>query len=76
MKNITLSAKEEAIEKARRVAVRNHSTLNQMFREWLETFNNQRLTDEGVSDKLNSIWEQANYVRVGKKLSRNEMNER
>jgi len=75
MKNITLSAQEEAIEKARQVATANHSTLNQMFRQWLATLAKQ---PEEVDTKKNleSLWLKTNYVRVGKKLSRDEMNQR
>jgi len=75
MRNITLSAQEDAIERAREVAARRHRTLNEMFREWLENINNQP-QDKDVSSKLESLWEQTNYLRVGKKVSRDEMNER
>ena len=75
MKNITFSAKEEAIEKARKVAARQHHTLNELFREWLDSVNEKALDGE-ISGNLNSLWEQTGYLRVGKKLSRDEMNER
>ncbi|MCP5526948.1 MAG: hypothetical protein H7A47_09095, partial [Verrucomicrobiales bacterium] len=35
MKSITLRADEELIEQARLVARRRHTTLSQMFRDWL-----------------------------------------
>ncbi len=38
MKNITLSADEELIESARQEARDRRTTLNAMFREWLEAF--------------------------------------
>lgn len=75
MKNITFSAKEETIEKARKVAARQHRTLNELFREWLDSVNEETL-DGVASSNLNSLWEQTGYLRVGKKLSRDEMNER
>lgn len=75
MKNITFSAKEEAIEKARKAAARQHRTLNELFREWLENVNKEAL-HETASNNLNSLWEQTGYLRVGKKLSRDEMNKR
>jgi len=75
MKNITFSAKEETIEKARKVAARQHRTLNELFREWLDSINKET-SDETVSSNLHSLWGQTNYLRVGKKLSRDEMNER
>jgi len=76
MKNITLSAQEEAIEKARQIASANHSTLNQMFRQWLETLDKQQPGEVDAKEKLGALWQQTNYVRVGKKLTRDEMNER
>jgi hypothetical protein len=75
MKNITLSAQEEAIEKARRIASSKHRTLNEMFREWLDTLNHTQTGTENLK-KFQTIWKKTNYMRVGKKLSRNEMNER
>ena len=36
MKNITLSADAELIEKARKRAATEHTTLNAQFRIWLE----------------------------------------
>lgn len=75
MKNITFSAQEEAIERARQVAAQRHRTLNDLFREWLEGMNRQ-VNDEGLSCKLETLWKQTNYLRIGKKLSRDEMNER
>jgi len=76
MKNITLSAQEDLIEKARKVASRRHSTLNAMFREWLESISNEQTNNEDIETKLNDLWKRTGYLRVGKKLTREEMNER
>lgn len=38
MKNVTLSAREEDIEAARRRARAEHSTLNEQFRRWLADY--------------------------------------
>jgi hypothetical protein len=38
MKNITLSADEDLIERARLIARAQHKTLNAVFREWLAHF--------------------------------------
>jgi len=35
MRNVTLSAEDLLIERARQVAREQHKTLNEMFREWL-----------------------------------------
>jgi len=75
MKNITFSAKEEAIEKARKVAARQHSTLNEMFREWLEKLNAGH-TETDDAARLEKLWQRTSYLRTGKKYSRDEMNQR
>jgi hypothetical protein len=38
MKNVTLSADEDLIEQARKVAESQNTTLNAAFREWLEDY--------------------------------------
>jgi hypothetical protein len=75
MKNITLSAREAAIEKARQVAAKKHTTLNNLFREWLETLDRQPESSE-TEHKLETLWSQTNYLRVGRKLNRDDMHER
>jgi hypothetical protein len=42
MKNITLSADEHLIERARLLARSQHKTLNAMFREWLNDLRTDR----------------------------------
>ncbi len=74
MKNITLSAQEDAIEQARKLAERKGTTLNALFRSWLNGLTSQ--TAVGHQAELNKLWESTTYVRAGKKFSRDEMNER
>lgn len=73
MKNITLSADEKLIEAARERARAEHTTLNAEFRRWLADYaqrhERMRQYDE-VIEKLKG------KVRVGRKLTREEMNER
>jgi hypothetical protein len=76
MKNITFSAKEDAIEKARRIAKQKNSTLNEMFREWLDDINNHQSIDSDVTKKLHDLWDRTSYISDGKKLTREEMHER
>jgi hypothetical protein len=72
MKNITLSADEDLIERARAVARARRKTLNAAFREWLEQF-----TAESGSDKeYNSLMQRLRHVRAGRRFTRDEMNER
>ena len=76
MKNITLSAQEELIEKARQVAHGQNSTLNTMFREWLEDVSEKQSSNRDVEVTLNNLWNRTGYFRIGKRLNREEMNER
>ncbi len=75
MKNITLSAQEEDIKKAREVATKRHRILNDLFREWLRDLNSQDDIDEIVRN-LDTLWSKSNYLKVGKHLSRDELHQR
>ena len=72
MKNITFSADEEKIERARERAAEEETTLNEKFREWLDSYALRRPTGE----EFDEIMEQLSYVRTGRKFTREEMNER
>ena len=72
MKNITFSAKEELILRARERAIAEKSTLNDEFRKWLEKYA-QRPESVGA---FNDLMEQFEYVQSGRSFSRDEMNER
>ena len=71
LKNITLSADEELIRKAREQAQRERTTLNAEFRKWLKRYlHSVKTTDyQAFMDKLN-------YAKPGETFSREEMNER
>ncbi len=71
-KNITLSAEEQLIAKARKKAQQEHTTLNAYFRQWLKQYvmHSTRTTD--YKEFMNSL----NYVTPGKTFSRQELNER
>jgi hypothetical protein len=72
MKNVTLSADDHLIEQARRIAKTQHKTLNQAFREWLESY-----TQPGRAvDEYETLMKRLNYVQAGRKFTREEMNER
>jgi hypothetical protein len=73
MKNITLSADEKLIEAARERARAEHTTLNEQFRRWLADYarHQERMQryDQVIADLRGK-------VRLGRKLTRDEMNER
>ena len=73
MKNITLSADEKLIEAARERARAEHTTLNEQFRRWLEEYAQRK---QRMQQYEAVIAELRGKVRVGRKLTRDEMNER
>ncbi len=72
MKNITLSAKDELIERAREVANQRKSTLNALFREWLADLVRQQDREA----KLRELNRRLGYANSGGQFTREEMNER
>ena len=74
MKNVTLSAPEDAIERGRRFARSRRSTLNQLFRDWLDQLGEGELRRQTYHNTMSRIKGQ---VCVGpQRFSREEMNER
>jgi hypothetical protein len=72
MKNITLSADEHLIRRAREQARARQTTLNQLFRDWLQRVANQEQRTQEMESLLNRLDE----VDSGGAFSREEMNER
>ena len=73
MKNITLSADEYLIERARQTAQAEHKTLNAAFREWLEQYTARAGNVEEYDRLMRRL---RGHVVAGRKFSREEMNER
>lgn len=74
MKNITLSADERLIEAARERARSEHTTLNEQFRRWLESYVGK---GRPVEETMRLFEEYQEYFDTsGPKMTRDEMNER
>ncbi|MDT0498990.1 hypothetical protein RM530_16725 [Algiphilus sp. W345] len=73
MKNITLSAQDDLIEAARSKARAEHSTLNEKFRAWLVEYTERENRTQRYEEVMAQLRGQ---VRLGRKLSRDELNER
>ncbi|MFH1526024.1 MAG: antitoxin [Bacteroidota bacterium] len=67
-----LNANKTLIEKARMKAQKLNSSLNKLFRNWLEGFVNSEKSEE----KFEEIMAKLDYVKFDRKFSREEMNER
>ncbi len=74
MKNITLSANADLIDKARERAAAEHTTLNAQFRIWLEKYVQREQQSERTIETIREL--QASIFSNGRKFSRKEMNER
>jgi hypothetical protein len=73
MKNITLSAEESLIDAARARARAEQTTLNEEFRRWLASYAQTR----GRMDRYEAVMQDLRgKLKVGRKLSREAMNER
>ncbi len=72
LKNITFSAEEELIDKAREQARKEKTTLNALFRRWLKQYADRKKAVE----EYDKVMESLSYARAGRKFTRDEMNER
>jgi hypothetical protein len=73
MKNITLSAEERLIEAARDRARSENTTLNDQFRQWLASYADAAGRLQRYDELMPAL---RGRLKVGRKLSRDEMNER
>lgn len=73
MKNITLSADDDLIAAARHRAASEHSTLNEQFRLWLADYVGR---ERQAAEAMHVMRELQGRLHVGRKLTREEMNER
>ena len=72
LKNITLSAEEGLIERARQRADAESTTLNAEFRRWLAQYIER---PQSASD-FQALMVHLSYAQPGKAFSREELNER
>ena len=73
VKNITLSAEESLIEAARERARAERTTLNEQFRRWLADYAHARERMQRYDEVMEKL---RGKLKVGRKLTREEMNER
>jgi len=71
-KNITLSADDTLIKRAREKARRENTSLNQLFRGWVKKYVNR----DTIDDEYDSLMETMADVNAGRKFSRDEMKAR
>lgn len=71
-KNVTLSTDAGLLNRARKRAEAEGKTLNELFREWLTRYAAQ----PGAEDDYAALMREMKHIKVGRKLTREEMNER
>jgi hypothetical protein len=71
-KNITFNAEEKLIEQAREKAMKNKTTLNELFRIWLKGY----VRDIRLQEELDGFLSSTSYAESGRSFSRDEFNER
>lgn len=72
MRNVTFSADEELIEKARSRAESEQTTLNNAFREWLARY----AEEPGAGERYLRLMDSLSHVRFDRKPTRDELNSR
>jgi hypothetical protein len=78
MREITLSADEELIERASKRATREQMSLNEAFQKWLEQYAtiDQPATETSTRPSFEEVMRRLSYVKFDRKFTRDEMNER
>ena len=71
-KNITLSADDFLIQRAREKALQENTSLNQLFRNWIKKYVNR----DDIDIEYDALMQSLEDVKSGRKFSRDEMNER
>lgn len=74
MKNITLSASEQLVEAARRRALIEHTTLNELFRLWLEDYVRRPQQASVALETIRAL--RGSLFTGGRKFIKDEMNQR
>jgi len=72
IKNITFTADETLIHLARKRAMVENTTLNDLFRRWLD----QYVAQPSSAKRYEDVMYQLSYARAGRTFRRDEMNER
>lgn len=73
LRNITLSADEQLIARAREKAGTAQTTLNLEFRKWLATYVAE--PDDAAVARFRDVMKQLGHVDAGRNFTRDELNE-
>ncbi len=79
MRDVTFSVDESAIERACEVARSEGKTLEEAFREWLDSYDTRIVANEvrrATAEEIHALFRRLKHVDAGRKFTRDEMNER
>lgn len=74
LRNITLSAEDQLIARAREKARGEHTTLNEEFRKWLAAYAGTQ--DSAAVSNFRQVMQSLAHVDAGRSFTRDELNER
>jgi predicted transcriptional regulator len=73
MKNVTLSAPDDLLDRARRRAESESTTVNALFRQWLAQYVGEKTLNRADVER---ILASVSHFRAGRRFTREERNER
>jgi len=73
--NVTLSIDDDVLARARELAARRGTSVNQLIREYLEELASERSSDE-IIDELKKLWRSSSGNSAGKRWTREEIHDR
>jgi hypothetical protein len=76
LRNITLNAEDKAIDSARELMKAEGTSLNEQFKIWLDAYVAEHRRKQQVEAALATLDAMEGKLKVGRKLTREEMNER
>ena len=76
LRNITLNADDNVIDTARDLMKAEGTSLNEQFKLWLDAYIAEHRRKQQVEAALATLDAMAGKLKVGRKLTREEMNER
>ena len=73
--NVTLSINDDVIARARELATRRGTSVNQLIRDYLEELTSDISTEEALAE-LEELWRTSSGSSAGKRWTREEIHER
>lgn len=76
LKNITLSADAELIEEVRLKARQQKTTLNQLFRDWIVSYVNDKSVRQARLEVYRTLRKDLRRIKIDRRYTREERNAR